>query len=71
VSVVGTVLGGLLIGTIENGLNLLEIPNFWVQLVTGLVLLAAVLLDRARTVAVQRSRVARDVSLHEREVIPA
>jgi ribose transport system permease protein len=71
VSVVGTVLGGLLIGTIENGLNLLEIPNFWVQLVTGLVLLAAVLLDRARTVAVQRSRVVRDVSLHEPEVIPA
>jgi ribose transport system permease protein len=59
VNVFGTLLGGLLIGTIENGLNLLDIPNFWVQLVTGLVLLLAVLLDRARTVAVERSRIVR------------
>ena len=59
VYVFGTVLGGLLVGTIENGLNLLAIPNFWVQLVTGLVLLLAVLLDRARTVAVERSRITR------------
>jgi ribose transport system permease protein len=59
VFVFGTLLGGLLIGTIENGLNLLDIPNFWVQLTTGLVLLFAVLLDRARTVAVERSRIVR------------
>ena len=59
VYVVGTLLGGLLIGTIENGLNLLNIPNFWVQLATGLVLLLAVLIDRARTVAVARSRTVR------------
>ena len=59
VYVFGTLLGGLLIGTIENGLNLLSIPNFWVQLATGLVLLLAVLLDRARTIAVARSRVVR------------
>ncbi len=59
VYVFGTMLGGLLVGTIENGLNLLDIPNFWVQLTTGLVLLFAVLLDRARTVAVQRSRTVR------------
>ncbi len=59
VYVFGTLLGGLLIGTIENGLNLLNIPNFWVQLATGLVLLLAVLIDRARTVVVARSRVVR------------
>jgi ribose transport system permease protein len=71
VSVFGTVLGGLLVGTIENGLNLLEIPNFWVQLVTGLVLLLAVLLDRARTVAVERSRITRGVSVHEPGAVAA
>jgi ribose transport system permease protein len=60
VYVFGTLLGGLLVGTIENGLNLLDVPNFWVQLVTGLVLLFAVLLDRARTVAVERSRVIKE-----------
>ena len=66
VYVFGTLLGGLLIGTIENGLNLLNIPNFWVQLVTGLVLLLAVLLDRARTVVVGRSRVVK-----EKKAVPA
>ena len=57
VSVVGTFFGGLLLGSIENGLTLLNTPAFWVQLSTGLVLLIAVILDRARTVAVERSRI--------------
>lgn len=57
VSVVGTFFGGLLLGSIENGLTLLNTPGFWVQLSTGLVLLIAVILDRARTVAVERSRI--------------
>ncbi len=56
VSVVGTFIGGLLLATIGNGLTLLNVPNFWVELTTGLVLLLAVLLDRARTLAVLRSR---------------
>lgn len=56
INVVGTFVGGLLLGTIENGLTLLSVPGFWVQLLTGLVLLVAVMLDRARTVAVERSR---------------
>lgn len=57
VSVVGTFFGGLLLGSIENGLTLLNTPGFWVQFSTGLVLLIAVILDRARTVAVERSRI--------------
>ncbi len=56
INVVGTFIGGLLLGSIENGLTLLSVPGFWVQLLTGLVLLVAVMLDRARTVAVERSR---------------
>jgi len=57
VSVVGTFVGGLLLATIGNGLTLMNIPSFWVELTTGLVLLIAVLLDRARTLAVTRSRI--------------
>jgi ribose transport system permease protein len=57
VNVLGTFFGGLLLGTIENGLTLLDVPSFWVQLLTGLVLLAAVILDRVRSVAVERSRI--------------
>ena len=56
VNVVGTFFGGLLLGTIENGLVLLGTPSFWVQMITGLVLLVAVILDRVRVVAVERSR---------------
>ncbi len=56
VSVAGTFVGGLLLATIGNGLTLMNIPSFWVELTTGLVLLVAVLLDRARTLAVSRGR---------------
>lgn len=60
VNVVGTFFGGLLLGTIENGLTLLNVPSFWVQLLSGLVLLAAVILDRLRVVAVERSKIGVD-----------
>ena len=48
VSVVGTVLGGILVETIRNGLTLMAAASYWVGILTGLVLLAAILLDRAR-----------------------
>jgi D-xylose transport system permease protein len=41
----GALLGGLLIGTLQNGLNTLNISNGWIYIVTGLVLLGAVTLD--------------------------
>ena len=46
----GALLGALLIGTLQNGLNTLSISNGWIYIVTGVVLLAAVTLD---TVAVR------------------
>lgn len=46
VSVFGAVLGGVLVGTVTAGLPLLNIDNFWLNLFLGLVLLAAVGLDR-------------------------
>jgi len=41
----GALLGALLIGTLQNGLNTLNISNGWIYIVTGLVLLGAVVLD--------------------------
>ena len=41
----GALLGALLIGTLQNGLNTLNISNGWIYIVTGLVLLFAVTLD--------------------------
>ncbi|MDX3748129.1 ABC transporter permease [Streptomyces sp. AK08-02] len=42
----GTALGVLLIGVLQNGLSLSDVPTFWQQVVTGAVLVLAVLGDR-------------------------
>lgn len=44
-SMVGTFLGTLLLGVISNGLTISQVSAFWQGIVTGVVLLAAVLLD--------------------------
>ena len=41
----GALLGAVLIGTLQNGLNTLNVSNGWIYIITGLVLLAAVTLD--------------------------
>jgi ribose transport system permease protein len=46
VSVLGTVLGALLVTIIRSGLLVLDISNFWLQLFLGLFLLGAVLAQR-------------------------
>ncbi|MGA4644300.1 ABC transporter permease [Limisphaera sp. 4302-co] len=45
-SVTGTVLGCLIIGVLNNGLFLLNVSPFWQQVIKGMVILAAVALDR-------------------------
>lgn len=46
-SVMGTVLGCLIIGVLNNGLFLLNVSPFWQMVVKGLVILAAVAIDKA------------------------
>jgi len=48
VSVFGTLIGGLLIGSITNGVLLLNVSNFFVNFFLGLILLFAVWLDQLR-----------------------
>lgn len=43
----GTLVGALLIGVLNNGLNLLDVSSFYQQVVKGAVILLAVLIDRA------------------------
>lgn len=42
----GTLVGALIIGVMNNGLNLLEISPFWQDIAKGLVILVAVLFDQ-------------------------
>lgn len=46
-SVFGTLLGALIVGSINNGLNLLQVPTFWQTVALGTVLVLAVGLDAA------------------------
>ena len=45
-SILGTVLGCLIIGVLNNGLFLLDVSPFWQQVVKGFVILAAVAADK-------------------------
>jgi ribose transport system permease protein len=48
-SILGTVLGCLIIGILNNGLVLLEVSPFWQQVIKGCVILAAVAVDKLGT----------------------
>jgi ribose/xylose/arabinose/galactoside ABC-type transport system permease subunit len=45
-SVIGTAVGVLIITTINNGMVLLNVPDFWQQIVVGCIILAAMVLDQ-------------------------
>lgn len=47
-SLTGTLLGILILGVLNNGLNLLGVSSFYQQIVKGIVILVAVLIDRKR-----------------------
>ncbi len=47
-SISGTLLGALIIGTLANGLTIINVPTYYQQLVIGVVFMAAVLADRLR-----------------------
>ncbi|MDC3178276.1 ABC transporter permease [Pelagibacteraceae bacterium] len=48
VTVFGTMLGAILVTLINNGLYLIDVGEFWIRFFLGMILLGAVLLDRAR-----------------------
>lgn len=47
-SLTGTLIGILILGVLNNGLNLLGVSSFYQQIVKGIVILVAVLIDRKR-----------------------
>lgn len=50
-SIWGTVLGAVIIGVLNNGLVLLNVSPFWQQVVKGIVILLAVIIDKANSKA--------------------
>lgn len=48
-SILGTMVGALIMGVLQNGLNLLAVPSFWQQVAIGIVLILAVYIDQLQT----------------------
>ncbi|HEV7382371.1 MAG TPA: ribose ABC transporter permease, partial [Dyadobacter sp.] len=48
-SILGTVQGAIIIGVLNNGLVLLNVSPFWQQVVKGLVILLAVIIDKSNS----------------------
>jgi len=46
--ITGTLVGALILGVIDNGLNLLNVNSFYQDAVKGLIILAAIMLDRKK-----------------------
>jgi len=46
-TILGTVLGAMIIGVLNNGLVLMDVSPFWQQVVKGVVILLAVIIDKA------------------------
>lgn len=57
-TVIGTLLGAMIIGSINNGLNLLAVPTFWQQVALGGTLVVAVLIDALLRRRMSRTRAA-------------
>ena len=45
-SIAGTIVGALIIGVMNNGLDMLNVSSYWQQIVKGVIIVLAVLLDR-------------------------
>ncbi len=56
ISVTGILLAALFFDSLQSGLTIINVPSYWIELPEGLVLLAAVLLDRARRARQRTSR---------------
>lgn len=45
-TIVGTFIGVMIIGVLNNGLTLLDVSSYWQQVIKGIIIIAAVLFDR-------------------------
>ena len=48
-TILGTVLGAMIIGVLNNGLVLLNVSPFWQQVIKGVVIVLAVIIDKSNS----------------------
>lgn len=60
-TVIGTVIGALIIAVLTTGLVMLNVAAFWQFIVIGTVVIVAVLIDQSRDLLIGRDRPSRDV----------
>ncbi len=58
-TILGAMLGAIVLGTLENALNILNISQFWLQTIYGAAIIAAVILDAFITRWLQRTIISR------------
>ena len=55
-SIMGTVIGALIIAVLTTGLVMLNVQAFWQFIVVGIVVIVAVLIDQSRDLIIGRHR---------------
>lgn len=56
-TVLGTILGAIILGVLSNGLSLLNVDSYVMQVISGLVVIVAVLIDEVRKLTAMRSQI--------------
>ncbi|MEF9973971.1 MAG: ABC transporter permease [Clostridia bacterium] len=56
-TIIGTILGAVILGILSNGLSLLEVDSYVMQVISGMVVIIAVLIDELRKITSNRSQI--------------
>ena len=56
-TILGTILGSAILGVLNNGLSLLNVNSYLMQVITGTVVILAILIDKVRGALTRRSAV--------------
>lgn len=68
-TILGTILGSLVLGVLSNGLSLLDVDSYVMQVIRGLVVILAVLIDQIRIMMADRAKVKRTMTQLKEEKI--
>lgn len=58
-TILGTILGAIVLGVLSNGLSLLDVDSYIMQVIRGLVVILAVLIDQIRIIMANKAQVKR------------